>query len=125
MERLRIGLAGLGRMGRIHAANLARHCPSAELVAVTDADPAVAAAVGGEAGVPALPDFDALLSEVDAVVVAVPLLTTVPVPSASAVASSEFANAIPAYSAIANRSVPPVTESATETVLTPPAMFSA
>src|SRR3954471_22341183 len=72
MQRLRIGLAGLGRMGRLHAANLARHCPSAELVAVTDADPAVAAAVGGEAGVPALPDFDALLSEVDAVVVATP-----------------------------------------------------
>ena len=49
MQRLRIGLAGLGRMGRIHAANLARRCPSAELAAVTDADAAAAAAVGGRA----------------------------------------------------------------------------
>src|SRR6188472_2862009 len=72
MERLRVGLAGLGRMGRIHAANLARHCPSAELVAVTDADRAVATAVGAEVGAPAVPDFDALLSDVDAVVVATP-----------------------------------------------------
>ena len=72
MDRLRIGLAGLGRMGRIHAANLARRCPSAELVAVTDADPSVAAAVGAEVGVPAVPGFDALLSDVDAVVVATP-----------------------------------------------------
>jgi myo-inositol 2-dehydrogenase / D-chiro-inositol 1-dehydrogenase len=72
MQRLRIGLAGLGRMGRIHAANLARHCPSAQLVAVTDADPTAATAVGGEVGVPVVPDFDALLSDVDAVVVATP-----------------------------------------------------
>jgi myo-inositol 2-dehydrogenase / D-chiro-inositol 1-dehydrogenase len=72
VDRLRVGLAGLGRMGRIHLASLARHCPSAELVAVTDADPAVAAAVGAEVGVSAVPDFDALLSDVDAVVVATP-----------------------------------------------------
>ena len=39
MRRLRVGLAGLGRMGRIHAANLAWRCPSARLAACTDADP--------------------------------------------------------------------------------------
>jgi len=72
MDRLRVGLAGLGRMGRIHATSLARHCPSVELVAVTDAAPAAAAAAGAELGVPAVPDFDALLSDVDAVVVATP-----------------------------------------------------
>jgi myo-inositol 2-dehydrogenase/D-chiro-inositol 1-dehydrogenase len=72
MDRLRVGLAGLGRMGRIHATSLARGCPSAELVAVTDADPAVAATIGAEVGVPAVPDFDALLSDVDAVVIATP-----------------------------------------------------
>lgn len=70
--RLRVGLAGLGRMGRIHAANLARCCPSGRLVGVTDADPAVAAATGAELDVPALPSYDDLLSEVDAVAVATP-----------------------------------------------------
>ncbi len=29
-HRVRVGLAGLGRMGRIHAASLATRCPSAE-----------------------------------------------------------------------------------------------
>jgi myo-inositol 2-dehydrogenase/D-chiro-inositol 1-dehydrogenase len=72
MDRLRVGLAGLGRMGRIHAANLAWRCPSARLVAVTDADPVVAAQVGAELGAPAVPDFDALLSAVDAVAIATP-----------------------------------------------------
>ncbi len=72
MERLRVGLAGLGRMGRIHAANLAWRCPSAELAAVTDADADAAGRAGAELGVPVVPDFDALLSTVDAVVVATP-----------------------------------------------------
>jgi myo-inositol 2-dehydrogenase / D-chiro-inositol 1-dehydrogenase len=72
VDRLRVGLAGLGRMGRIHAANLAWRCPSAELVAVTDADAGAAALVGAELGVPVAPGFDALLSTVDAVVVATP-----------------------------------------------------
>ena len=31
--KLKVGIAGLGRMGRHHAANLARHVPGAELVA--------------------------------------------------------------------------------------------
>jgi inositol 2-dehydrogenase len=75
VDVLRVGLAGLGRMGRIHAGNLARRCPSARLVAVTDADAGVAAAVAAELGVPAVPDLDALLSTVDAVVVATPTAT--------------------------------------------------
>jgi predicted dehydrogenase len=72
VSRLRVGLAGLGRMGRIHAANLAWRCPSARLAGVTDADPAVAAAVGADLDVPVLPSYAALLSEVDAVAVATP-----------------------------------------------------
>jgi 6-phosphogluconate dehydrogenase (decarboxylating) len=40
--KVRIGLAGLGRMGRIHAANLAFRCPSAELACVFDLDGAAA-----------------------------------------------------------------------------------
>lgn len=71
-RRLRVGLAGLGRMGRIHAANLATRCPSAELAGVTDADPALAAAVGTGLGVPVAASFDELLAGVDAVAVATP-----------------------------------------------------
>lgn len=73
--RLRLGLAGLGRMGRIHAANLAWRCPSTRLVGVTDADAAVAASVGAELGVPVAPSYAELLSEVDAVAVATPTAT--------------------------------------------------
>ena len=36
MNRLRVGIVGLGRMGRRHAENLARRVPSAELVAACD-----------------------------------------------------------------------------------------
>ena len=75
MRRLRVGLAGLGRMGRIHAANLAWRCPSARLVAVTDADAGVAARVGAELGVPAAPSYEDLLSDVDAVALATPTAT--------------------------------------------------
>jgi len=39
-HRVRVGLAGLGRMGRIHAASLATRCPSAELACVFYADTA-------------------------------------------------------------------------------------
>jgi predicted dehydrogenase len=72
MGRVRVGLAGLGRMGRIHAANLAWRCPSAVLAGVYDADPAAAAAVAGELGVRAVPSYDELLSTVDAVTIATP-----------------------------------------------------
>ena len=36
MNRLRVGIAGLGRMGRRHAENLAHRVPQAELVAACD-----------------------------------------------------------------------------------------
>ncbi|HYT10731.1 MAG TPA: Gfo/Idh/MocA family oxidoreductase [Mycobacteriales bacterium] len=75
MRRLRVGLAGLGRMGLIHSRNLAWRCPSAQLVAVTDADAATAARVGAELGVPVAPSYDDLLSDVDAVAVATPTAT--------------------------------------------------
>ena len=39
IPRLRVGIAGLGRMGRRHAENLARRVPSAELVAACSPDP--------------------------------------------------------------------------------------
>lgn len=71
-RRLRVALAGLGRMGRIHAANLAGRCRSAELACVLDARPEVARAVGEELGVPWSTDIGAALGAggVDALAVA-------------------------------------------------------
>lgn len=37
-ETVRAGLVGLGRMGRVHAANLAGRIPGAKLVRMVDAD---------------------------------------------------------------------------------------
>jgi predicted dehydrogenase len=61
--RVRIALAGLGRMGQIHAANLAGRCPSAELACVFDADPGVARRAGEQFGVPATAVYDDILAD--------------------------------------------------------------
>jgi myo-inositol 2-dehydrogenase/D-chiro-inositol 1-dehydrogenase len=72
-RRTRIGLAGLGRMGRIHAANIAFRCPSAELACVFDADPEVARQVSEQLDVPRARSFDELLArEIEAVAIAAP-----------------------------------------------------
>lgn len=75
--RARLGVVGLGRMGAVHVANLAGACPSAELVACTDADTALAAAVGERYGVKVAPDLEALLADdgLDGVVIATPTPT--------------------------------------------------
>lgn len=71
--RLRVGVAGLGRMGSLHARNLAGRIPGARLTRVVDADPGRAAAVGAALAVPTSTDFaDLLAPDVDAVVVATP-----------------------------------------------------
>ncbi len=72
--RVQIGLAGLGRMGRIHAASLSARCPSAQLACVYDADRAAARQLGDELGVAAADSFDDMLASgsVDAVAIAVP-----------------------------------------------------
>ncbi len=49
---VRIGVIGVGRIGRMHAELLARRIPSATLAAVFDARAESAAAVGAELGVP-------------------------------------------------------------------------
>lgn len=41
-ERVHVGLVGLGRMGRLHAANFAGRIPGAQLVRIVDADEKVA-----------------------------------------------------------------------------------
>ena len=71
MSRLRIGVVGVGALGRHHARHLAA-LHEAELVGVFDTDPARAAAVAGELGTTAFPDLEGLLSRVSAVSVAVP-----------------------------------------------------
>lgn len=72
-----VALVGLGRMGRVHAANLAWRCRSVELSVVADADPDVAAAAGAELGVPWTADLDHVLGDgaVPAVAIATPTAT--------------------------------------------------
>lgn len=72
--RARIGLAGLGRMGRIHAASLSGRCPSAQLACVFDGDPAVARQAAEQFGVPWVKSYDDMLADgrVDAVAIATP-----------------------------------------------------
>jgi predicted dehydrogenase len=72
VTRLSVGLAGLGRMGRIHARNLALRCGAARLGAVFDADPDVARAVAAEHDVPWTASYAELLERTDAVAVATP-----------------------------------------------------
>jgi inositol 2-dehydrogenase len=73
-RRIRIALAGLGRMGQIHAANVAARCPSAQLACVFDADAGVARRVGEQFEVPWAESYDDILADdaVDAVAIATP-----------------------------------------------------
>ncbi len=68
---LRVGVIGAGRIGHVHADLLARQLPGAELAAVNDAVPALAAELAAELGVPAAASPEELLaaSEVDAVAI--------------------------------------------------------
>jgi myo-inositol 2-dehydrogenase/D-chiro-inositol 1-dehydrogenase len=73
--RLRVGIAGLGRMGRRHAENLARRVPNAELVAACSPDPEDLAWAERELGVTlGYRDYPLMLAqaEIDAVFVVTP-----------------------------------------------------
>lgn len=72
--RVRVGVIGVGLMGRRHAENLRWHVPEAELVAVADADLALARRVADELGVLACASVDKLLAREDvrAVLIASP-----------------------------------------------------
>jgi len=72
MKRVGVGLAGTGRMGRVHADNLAGRCAVAELACVYDADRERAAAVAAEYGVPAATTFAELVERSAAVAIATP-----------------------------------------------------
>ena len=70
-EQLRLGLIGAGRIGRVHAANVAQRVPSARLVAVADVFGEAAHALAGDYGLDAYDDHRRLLerSDIDAVVI--------------------------------------------------------
>jgi predicted dehydrogenase len=67
---LRVGVIGVGALGRHHARHLAQ-LDGARLVAVTDIDEGRARSVAEELGTQSC-GLDALLAKVDAVTVAVP-----------------------------------------------------
>ncbi len=71
-RRAGLAVAGLGRMGVVHAQNLASRCPSARLLAVFDPRPDVAKQVSAQLGATALATYDELLSDpsLDGVVIA-------------------------------------------------------
>lgn len=68
---LGIGLIGAGRIGRLHAANLARHLPDARLLAVADVHAAAATECAAQYGGDATDDYHSLLerADIDAVLI--------------------------------------------------------
>ena len=66
MKKVRIGIAGLGRLGMAHARNIAYYTAGAELTALCRRDPDALQAAGGELGVKDLfTDFDEMLQRAD------------------------------------------------------------
>ena len=74
---MRIGVLGVGRIGRMHAELLARRVAGAAVTVVFDADPATARAVADELGVRAAGSVEELLTApgVDAVAICTPTPT--------------------------------------------------
>jgi myo-inositol 2-dehydrogenase / D-chiro-inositol 1-dehydrogenase len=68
---VRLGVIGVGRIGRMHAELLARQVDGAALAAVHDRDPRSARAVGDDLGVPLADNVDELLSSPDVDAVAI------------------------------------------------------
>ena len=76
---LRVGVVGVGAMGRIHAEHLAARVRGATLVAVADTNADIGEAVAKSLGVPLLSGIEDLLaSDIDAVVISSPRTTHVP-----------------------------------------------
>jgi myo-inositol 2-dehydrogenase / D-chiro-inositol 1-dehydrogenase len=66
-----VGIVGVGRIGRMHAALVARDVPGLALAAVYDTDGAAAATVGEDLGVPAAASADELVSRSDVDAIAI------------------------------------------------------
>lgn len=72
MRKVGIGVAGVGRMGRIHAVDLVSRCAKAGLACIYDADRDRAAALAAQLDVPVAASFTELLDHSEAVVIATP-----------------------------------------------------
>ncbi|XCN72671.1 MAG: Gfo/Idh/MocA family oxidoreductase [Candidatus Electrothrix aestuarii] len=70
-EKLRVGVIGVGYLGRFHALKYAA-MDDVQLVGVADADPERAQTVAEECGTKAFADYQPLLEHVDAVSIVVP-----------------------------------------------------
>ena len=68
---IRLGVLGVGRIGRMHAALVAREVPGLALAAVNDADPGTADQVARELGVPAAPSGAELVERPDVDAIAI------------------------------------------------------
>ena len=74
MTRPKVGVVGVGHLGRLHASKLAS-MPDVELVAVVDTDLDRANQVAGDLGIRAFRDHKQLTGQIDAAVVATPAKT--------------------------------------------------
>jgi myo-inositol 2-dehydrogenase / D-chiro-inositol 1-dehydrogenase len=77
-RKLRFGVLGLGRIGKIHADNLANRIPGAEVVALSDISPEALAAAAERHGIrAAFPHYRQVLErpDVDAVAICTPTAT--------------------------------------------------
>jgi len=72
MRRVRIGVAGIGHMGKNHVRTLKNESSYFELVGIYDSDPLQTETAAAQYHTRVFSSFDALLDEVEAVVVAVP-----------------------------------------------------
>ena len=77
MKRIRIGVCGVGRIGRFHAQNVASSVETAELVAVADPIRSLAHAIGKRFGARTYDNFREMAKKerLDAVIVATPTRT--------------------------------------------------
>src|SRR5918911_1368465 len=66
-NRVRLGVVGLGRIGGLHAENLAGRVSSVELVRVVDIEPELALAAGERHGVDWSTSYEDLVGEIDEV----------------------------------------------------------
>jgi inositol 2-dehydrogenase len=86
-KTVRVGVVGVGAIGRVHAQNLARRVPNATLTAIADANKAAADTVAAQTGVKqTYSDYNSLMEDknVDAVVVATPTFLKLEVVRAAA-----------------------------------------